>query len=204
MSHRYNNLSTEQGIIDSVVDAYNVFWSLLTHANKNGIQAVEKYLFPDEYSSIEVKPKSISKTAKLYAEREEAEIENWPQNARILEIGVCSGVHLLSMAKNLKPRLLHGVDIDLSQLNKKYTDEMSRIASSNIEIKVFEGNSIQHLSNLVEQKAEYDVVYIDAMHRYQYVAKEIELSLKILSKKGKLVLNDYCLWFVPSMEPSGD
>ena len=203
MSYKYLDFQTKEGMIDAVIQAYNVFSSILINANLKGIRAVEDHLFPEEFSKVEVKSSSISEDAKLYASREQAELENWPRNAKILEIGVCSGVHLLSIAKNLKPKLIHGVDINLKQLNRSITLELDKYASDERKIEIFEANSIEFLKNMVEQENSYDVIYIDALHRYPYVAKEIELSMKLLSKGGKLVLNDYCLWFVPSMEPCG-
>ena len=160
-------------------------------------------MFPQEYNQeATLDESSIRDGAKLFACRETAESSIWPKNSRILEIGVASGRHSQSIIMNSSPTLFHGVDINLSQLSNE-SKKFFQQASQSINLIFWEGLSHDFLKQQIEAEIKYDIIYIDSAHWHSVVSQEIAMACKLLSKGGRMVLNDYQYWFIDAMEPCG-
>ena len=200
----FERLETHKGVTNAVIDSFKTFSSLLRLANIAGILVVNK-LFPEEYESKKnLLESNILQGCTAYANRATAEKKHLKHGGKILEIGVASGSHASSLVQSLRPSAFHGVDIQLKEgLRDEHRAILENYGTNLGELKLYQCDSIKFLEERVEQKEAYDFIYIDANHKYAYVNKELELSAKLVNIGGHIVLNDYMVWFVRSMEPCG-
>ena len=182
-----------------VESCYKVFVSALREANLEGIMTIQK-IFPEEYSDAKIDEFSISSQCQLFATRSAAENKLWKQKGSILEIGVASGNHAVSLINATKATSYCGIDMNFAQLSESSKKDLKELASF-CTIELIQKDSLNALDELAENH--YDSIYIDASHWHCYVAKELELCSKIMSIGGRIILNDYLPWFVGSMEPCG-
>ena len=198
---RFDKLETQEGYINAVRDSFKTFFSLLRHGNIHGI-AVTKAIFPDEYDSQALPESSLLSGCKLYADRESGEKQHLHRNGKILEIGVAGGAHAASLIQNLNPTTFHGVDINFEQLMDEYKITLENHAKEG-KLQLHQADSVKFLEKMLAHNKKYDLIYIDANHWYQFVNKELQLSAKLVDVGGHIVLNDYRMWFVSSMQPCG-
>jgi hypothetical protein len=195
---RHENISDQ---LSSVESAFKLFSSSLRDLNLKGVRATRK-MFPDEYSEARINEKSLSPECRLFATRQAAEKELWKHRGSILEIGVASGSHAVSLISSTEAVLYCGVDINLSQLNESSKQSLENLSSS-CNIQLIQKPSLLALNDLIQNHCIFDSIYIDASHWYYSVSRELDLCSKLVAPGGRIVLNDYLEWFVNSMEPCG-
>ena len=197
----FERLETKEGIINTAKDAFKTFNSLLRIGNLQGIR-VTRELFPEEYGSKGLLESNLLQDCKLYANRETGEKTHLQQKSKVLEIGVASGAHAASLIQNLNPATFTGVDIDFGQLKDEHKVVLENHASKG-RLQLHQTDSAKFLETKIAQGENYDFIYIDANHWHSFVKRELELSAKLIGVGGHIVLNDYLLWFISSMEPCG-
>ena len=185
----------------SVQAAYKLFSSSLRDANLKGIRATYE-MFPDEYSDIRLGEASLSQSCRLFATRSMAEKTLWKQFGSILEIGVASGDHAVSLITSTNAKSYCGIDINFGQLRESSKEKLNSL-STNCDIQFIQNNSLVVLDGFVRQSRFFDSIYIDASHWHFFVSQELDFCSKLLADNGRIVLNDYLEWFVGSMEPCG-
>jgi FkbM family methyltransferase len=131
------------------------------------------------------------------------------KNARILEVGTFSGTSLINMLEYLPDS--EGTAIDkwmdydeffdnqllnnLKNITKNKTEQLFydnvKVARMEDRIEVLKGNSIDKLCELIEQKREFDFIYVDGSHLSYDTFVDCVLSWKLLSKEGILAIDDY-------------
>ncbi len=185
---------------------YNLFASTIRWLEINGINATLS-LFPDEYTTLSgpqaggIQESSMLSSCRVYASRTIAE-DNWPKNARILEVGVGGGEHAVSIISRTSPTEYIGIDIDLSQITLTIRPQLNAL-SQVAKVSLIQANSLDYLAQLVSTGQKFDVIYLDSSHWHHCISSEIEYSRHLLSDGGLIVLNDYTPWFISSMEPCG-
>jgi hypothetical protein len=133
-------------------------------------------------------------------------------NSFILEIGVHRAEFSRALLKNFNPKKLVLVDpwiafndseYDSSfygnklkngqSLQDQYYDEV--VKSFDKEIKNYKVEIVRDTSDnfFTKNVVEFDLIYIDGNHIYDYVKKDIFNSLKFLKQDGIIVLDDYKL-----------
>jgi hypothetical protein len=195
---RHENISDH---LSSVESAYKLFASSLRDLNLKGISTTWQ-IFPDEYSAAKINDEQLSSSSRIFAARETAEKAMWKHRGSILEIGVASGDHAVSLINSTQAVSYCGIDINFSQLSESSKKCLNELSSS-CNIQLIQKNSIVALNELIENSCCYDSIYIDANHWHYYVAGELGLCSKLVATGGRIVLNDYLDWFVGSMEPCG-
>jgi hypothetical protein len=131
-----------------------------------------------------------------------AEKTLWKQFGSILEIGVASGDHAVSLIVDTNAKSYCGIDIYYGQLSESSKERLNSL-STTCDIQLIQNNSLCVLDSLVKQSCTFDSIYIDANHWHFFVSQELDLCSKLLAVNGRIVLNDYLEWFVGSMEPCG-
>jgi len=185
----------------SVQAAYKLFCSSLRDVNLKGIIALYE-MFPDEYSNVHLDEASLSQSCRLFATRSMAEGTLWKQFGSILEIGVASGDHAVSLITSTNATSFCGIDIDYKHLSESSKEKLSSI-STTCDIQLIQNDSLVVLEDFVRQSRVFDSIYIDAKHWHFYVSQELDFCSKLIADNGRIVLNDYLEWFVGSMEPCG-
>jgi hypothetical protein len=133
-------------------------------------------------------------------------------NPSILEIGVHRGDFSRELFENFNPKKLILVDPwiafddleysnsfygnknkDGQSLQDQYYDEV--VKNFNNEIKNYKVEIFRNTSDIFfkANNKEFDLIYIDGNHLYDFVKKDISNSLKFLKKNGIIVLDDYKL-----------
>ena len=133
-------------------------------------------------------------------------------NSLILEIGVHRGDFSKELLKNFNPKKLVLVDpwlafdeveYENSFYGNKYKDGQKIQNEFYKEVmKIFESeilnNKVEIIRDISENffnnnKAKFDLIYIDGNHLYDFVKGDISNSLECLSEDGIIVLDDYRL-----------
>lgn len=125
--------------------------------------------------------------AKIYANRYLAVESEWPQKARVLEVGTQTGDFANFIYENKNPCDLQAIDISYD-LFKKYLPCDSLL-------KKHVGKSNEIMRTMPESY--FDVVYIDASHDFQDVISDIDQARRITKNNGLIVCNDYT-WYSPA------
>ncbi|MBD2841038.1 class I SAM-dependent methyltransferase [Erythrobacter rubeus] len=117
----------------------------------------------------------------------------------IAEIGVDRGDFSLELLTRCEPLKLHLFDIDIERLvNPTILEELE---SGENRVKTHVGDSGLNMSRMPDNY--FDVIYIDADHRYDGVKRDIEASVPKLKSDGVLIFNDYAVWSPASMYHCG-
>ena len=185
-------------------ESYRQFASLTRHVALLGGDP-KRILFPGQYSSELDKIDALIRDAsRCFGAREFAEKELLSRGGDVLEIGVASGSHAISLIQNTSARSYCGIDINFDQLcsvSKEAFKDLGREGRCRIEF--LSMDSCEALKLLGSNGRLFDTIYIDANHWYDYVSRELSFVEPLLKPGGCIVLNDYLEWFVSSMEPCG-
>lgn len=102
----------------------------------------------------------------------------------ILELGVRDGdtTEPLLIAANLNGGNLVSVDID--QTRWAAPDHLKN------NWKFIQQDAIQFLTNMVGERMRFDLIFVDDLHKYDHVKKELELIEKIADERTVVVLHD--------------
>ena len=198
----FEKLETKEGILRAIRDTFRVFSSLLRIGSAQGMSPM-RMLFPAEFDSELLQESSIMSDCKLYAHRATGEKNHLQHKGKFLEIGVAGGCHAASLIKNLNPSTFDGVDLVLGSVKEENRIVFKNHESKGNKIEFHQVDSVKFLEEKITEKANYDMIYIDANHWYEFVKKELELSSRLVGIGGHIILNDYVMWFVNSMEPCG-
>ena len=144
--------------------------------------------------------------ARLYADRDSMiEDLTLPRGGVIGEVGVALGDFSRVLIRTLEPRLL--VAFDLFQLhkldalwgratteifqNRTHTEFYERAMAEFPQTVIEEGPSTESLARYSDHF--FDLLYIDADHTYDGVARDAALATQKLKIDGVLVFNDYIM-----------
>jgi predicted O-methyltransferase YrrM len=118
-----------------------------------------------------------------------------------LEIGVHNGASMSYVVNQNKNAInCYGIDL-FKKTSKQYKrDKLSEIRTfnniqlnntSNSTISLIQGNSV--LKNTIDKvnHLEYDLLFIDGSHSFNYVKKDFENYSKLVKKNGIIVFDDY-------------
>jgi methyltransferase family protein len=114
--------------------------------------------------------------------------EHLPKGAVVAEVGTLRGDFTRVILHGARPRELHLVDLDFSQLDR------TGLSAGLTEgwITLHQGDSATILSTLPE--GHFDWIYLDADHSYEGVRRDIAAAMPKLKADGLLVFNDYTFW----------
>eukprot|EP00456_Euglypha_rotunda_P089381 TRINITY_DN9246_c0_g2_i1.p1 TRINITY_DN9246_c0_g2~~TRINITY_DN9246_c0_g2_i1.p1 ORF type:complete len:220 (+),score=24.17 TRINITY_DN9246_c0_g2_i1:101-760(+) len=115
-----------------------------------------------------------------------------PKRGRVVEVGVDRGNFSRQIIQATEPTSLTLIDIDLSRM----TEENTKYLSQHPAVTIIGGDSATTLQSL---NGEFDWIYIDAHHGYEYVTRDIQASCDKIKVGGYLVFNDYTLWSPANM-----
>lgn len=73
-----------------------------------------------------------------------------------------------------------------------------------INIKIMNSDDFFNLLKKINIKLEFDVIFIDGLHTYEQVVKDINNSKKCLAKDGIIALHDYTLPDWPGVQKATD
>jgi hypothetical protein len=122
----------------------------------------------------------------------------------IIEVGVGSGDYSNHILNCIRPNSLLLIDqFDIGDyvaakpnLSPRFTPEthydfVFNRFKDHKNVEMIRGNSINVLSQLLEQGRSFDMIYVDASHHYDSVSKDILYASKLLKGSGILAINDY-------------
>ena len=127
-----------------------------------------------------------------------------PKNLIVAELGVFRGEFSKEMLESITPKELHLIDIwegmmgsadkdgknfNMANLNDLYNG-LQTLYKDNPVVKFHKGDSCAVLSQFPDNY--FDVVYIDSVHTYQHVLRELEMSYKKVKDGGYILGHDYC------------
>ncbi len=148
--------------------------------------------------------------ARLFADRIELiKSFSYLKSPRVAEVGVAFGDFSRVMIDELKPSVFHAYDIfrlheypvvwgkptieTLNGLHHKpfYVARFDKEIRSG-QVVTFEGDSSIRLAERDDEF--YDIIYLDADHRYEGVLGDTIVSTKKVKPEGTLIFNDYIMY----------
>ena len=134
---------------------------------------------------------------KMVAQRELI-LDDMQTNGRIAEVGVQHGNFSQEILARCAPAKLHLVDsaLTLFGVAERFAGEIDEG-----QVELHEGDSSTELSRFPDDY--FDVIYIDADHRYDGVKKDIDEAVRKISPTGTLIFNDYVFWSPTECAPYG-
>jgi hypothetical protein len=151
------------------------------------------------------------RNATLFSKREDA-FQLIPKSPRILEIGVLAGDYSAKIIDFLSGDIKRYLMVDLFNQPDWFNSDSPRFdwdgnlsfVKNRFEkhkfVDIIQGDSRLILSGIQD---EFDYIYIDADHSYEYVAWELEVSSNLCSESGIIGLNDYIMQDYFTNEPYG-
>ena len=113
-------------------------------------------------------------------------------NLSCLEIGPYAGASAALMSSNLKVNKV--VSIDIAPQNEEVCKRnVNKFKNNNCDYHFIVGDSmsIQTVNILEKICTEFDIIFIDGDHRYDYVISDFKLYSPKLKKGGYLIFDDY-------------
>jgi len=126
---------------------------------------------------------------------------------RLLEIGTYAGTSLLEMLRILPEATAIAIDrwtnyeegglASLGKLEERGIEsvfhENLRRASVAGRVQALKGDSVEQLLHLVEQKEQFDFIYVDGSHKCIDCYTDMALSWRLLKTGGTMMVDDYLL-----------
>jgi Methyltransferase domain len=120
----------------------------------------------------------------------------------VFEIGTFTGLTALTIAMNCPEAVVHTLDLPATAQPALTIDPGdANYLTSAARIRVFEGRQeaariIQHEGDSAQfdysaLNEQFDLVYIDGSHSYEYVVKDSQAAFSIVSSRGAIVWDDY-------------
>lgn len=144
-----------------------------------------------------IRPEHV-RNASLYANREDM-IAHLPiqKGGVVAEVGVAMDTFSKVLIDNLKPRKFVAFDIfTMHEFPDQRFDDLTheeyyrrKMADYLDILYIEEGPS--HITMAKYPAREFDLIYLDAAHRYEMVRGDAELASRMLKPEGILVFNDY-------------
>jgi hypothetical protein len=162
-------------------------------------------------------PPEATKDARLFSDRIQMIKAIGPAKARrVVEIGVAFGEFSEQLIARYKPDEFHAIDVfDLhtyptlwghpsenafkGATHQAFYD--TRIAAVSDRATSHQGNSFDVMETFPDKH--FDLIYIDASHKYEDVKRDAEVSVRKLTAGGMIIFNDYIYWSHGSNEPFG-
>jgi hypothetical protein len=137
-------------------------------------------------------------------------VDDMPNHFNFLEIGVYKGrvlsqIGLLTKISNKRSNI-YGIT-PLSTVGDKYSDYVNcdylneinanfkRLNGSTDSLTILNGFSQEHrILNIVKDMQQFDIIFIDGCHDYEYVCSDIKNYIPYLKVGGYLVLDDASLY----------
>lgn len=162
-------------------------------------------------------PEQYLQNARLLPSREIL-LEYLPQGGRVAEIGVAFGFHSRNILDTMKPQEFFAVDTfgmdhtdsfgrqiyDRHLHGKKHLDFYQEKFSDEIatgQVVIRQGYSHEVMETFPD--ASFDMIYVDAGHDYESVARDLTISGRKIKPEGYIVLNDYTLMDPLLLQPYG-
>ncbi len=162
----------------------------------------------NDYKNINVDNLTISPeqlvNAKIYTNRWEW-IKSLPEQLNIIEVGVASGDFSEHILNNINPKNLYLVDFydqgdpmlarpgkERRYVEGENYDYVVNRFKNNSNVKVVKANSQEYLPILAtEMPKQFDMVYLDASHKFVDVCGDLDSAVKLLGPDGIVAFNDY-------------
>ena len=148
-------------------------------------------------SSRELTPGTLPAWAPLLTERHVRNCRVFPYREEMLalaatgavcaEVGVETGYFSAQILERTRPRALHLIDMDLSQI--RYEEFPIQPAIDAGVVNLHQGDSAQVLQSF--EDGFFDWIYIDADHSYEGVMRDIQQAVRVVKPDGLIVFNDY-------------
>lgn len=145
----------------------------------------------------------IVKNAKVYADRIDYLYDQQPINS-YLEIGILAGDYSDIVIKNLLPKEITLVDrfneTDWNQIDNPrfipstHYDFIVNKYHNNKNIEIIKESFDPLNSTLSNSTKQYDYIYLDANHSYNFMADAIKFAVSHLSNNGIIGINDYLIF----------
>lgn len=130
--------------------------------------------------------------------------ENHGLPKNVLEIGTFEGRYTLWLADhyaNLKIDTVDPFNSSVYDLEQNYFDQVEKNWQNNLSICKNKKNicfhkfsSLEALNHMLKIKKQFDFVYIDGDHRSNIVSNDLELSYRMLTKNGIILIDDAHGW----------
>ena len=135
--------------------------------------------------------------------REEMYHEMIPKNKVGAELGVCRGINAVQLYFASKPQKMYLVDLWHNNKQAKsnrvlefqpnnYYDQVKNMFSKEVKenkVVIKRTDSIEWLSSLKDDSLDW--VYLDSLHYYDHIKKEISLSLDKIKSGGLIMGHDF-------------
>ncbi len=162
----------------------------------------------NSYRDVNIENLTISQdqliNAKIYTNRWEW-IKTLPNHLNIIEVGVASGDFSSHMINSIHPNNLYLVDVydqgdpmlarpgqPRRYVEGENYDYVINRFRNNPEVKVVKANSQKYLLELSEEMpGKFDMIYLDASHKFVDVCDDLDSSVKLLKPSGIIAFNDY-------------
>ena len=114
-------------------------------------------------------------------------LEHLPKGGVCCEVGIAYGAFSEQILEKTAPRKLHLIEFSEKFVGAACLKFAQRLGDGSVAL--HHGDSAQELAKFPD--AYFDWMYIDANHTYEFVQRELEISLHKLKPGGIIVLNDY-------------
>ena len=135
-------------------------------------------------------PQSALNGARLFQDRETM-LEVIPKGGTVAEVGTFKGYFSGQIAKVVRPRMLHLIDLDFGPFEENLICVHERHV----------GDSSTILSSFAP--ASLDWIYIDGDHSYEGARKDLEAAHRALKPGCLMTINDWTNWATLSVGPYG-
>jgi predicted O-methyltransferase YrrM len=144
------------------------------------------FLLDDNLGSI---PQEYLRNCRVATDRIEM-LRHLPKGGRVAEVGVFRGAFSYQILDILAPDEFLTIDISYESFDY---DKLSQHPLYSRMLQVT-GNSYDKIAELPDNS--FDMIYIDADHRYGYAKKDLDAAHPKLKAGGYLLANDYTSWSV--------
>lgn len=81
--------------------------------------------------------------------------------------------------------------------SEEVANGVARIAGDASNIHIHEGDSKEELRKLLDLGLQFDLIYVDGNHSYDYAKSDTEAAFKLLGPTGTIILDDTVTWWGP-------
>jgi predicted O-methyltransferase YrrM len=118
---------------------------------------------------------------------------------RYLEIGAYRGF-TAGFVKWANPDIeIHAIDSwqRANTSSQVLLDGVRDIAGTHHNVHCHEGDSTSQLDQLIGLGMQFDIIYVDGCHSYEYAKSDYEKALQLLAPTGTIVIDDTVTWWGP-------
>jgi len=122
---------------------------------------------------------------------------------RYLEVGAFDGTTVAAVYTLLEGKVqITAIDpfvdyvelpgIDMNETFDRFRSNIERVGATNA-VRVLRGRSVDHLPKLIDEGAQFDIIYIDGSHAIADVMVDAALCWSLLVRGGLMIFDDY--WY---------